>query len=100
MTRPIALAITVAFVGLLSPAQGIIAASAPGPETEASVGLPRGGDDVAARCLGLSGRQLGGATIDKTEFVPGGSALSPIMAKNGPEFCRVLARISPVRGSE
>ncbi len=54
----------------------------------------------ATRCAGLTGRQLGGATIDKAEFVPAGSALPPIPAKNSPEFCRVLAHISPMQGSE
>jgi pimeloyl-ACP methyl ester carboxylesterase len=55
--------------------------------------------DYAARCAGLAGRKLGGATIGKAEFVPAGSALPPIPVKNSPEFCRVSASISPVEGS-
>ena len=60
----------------------------------------QGGSDDSARCAGLVGRQLGGSTIDKAQFVAGGSALPPIMVKNGPEFCRVSAHISPAKGSD
>ncbi len=51
-------------------------------------------------CHRLVGRQLGGALVETTEFVPAGSALAPIMTKNSPEFCRVSAHISPVAGSK
>jgi pimeloyl-ACP methyl ester carboxylesterase len=63
-------------------------------------GLREDGSVSGARCTRLTGRQLGGAAIDKAEFVPAGSALPPVMTKTSPEFCRVSARISPVEGSE
>lgn len=53
----------------------------------------------AKRCNELLGQELGGATVEKTEFVPAGSALAPIMTNNSPEFCRISASISPTVGS-
>jgi pimeloyl-ACP methyl ester carboxylesterase len=56
-------------------------------------------DDGAARCAGLVGKQIAGATIDKTDYFVAGSVLPPFKEKNSPEFCRVHARINPVEGS-
>lgn len=54
----------------------------------------------AKRCNSLVGRHVGGATVDKAEYITAGSALPPFGNKNVPEFCRVHARIAPVDGSE
>lgn len=56
--------------------------------------------DGAARCRGLVGRQMAGATIDKADYILAGSALPPFKHQNSPEFCRVHARMTPVEGSE
>ncbi len=55
-------------------------------------------DDGAARCRGLVGRQMAGATIDKADYILAGSALPPFKHQNSPELCRVHARMTPVEG--
>ena len=90
------LAITVGSLGLLSYPNSLNTSIS---RSEAD-SHGQGGSDDSGRCARLVGRQLSGSTIDKAQFVAGGSALPPIMVKNGPEFCRVSAHISPAKGSD
>lgn len=87
-------------IGAISYPNSLSTAATLSPSHDSSADLQQGRADPAARCTRLTSQQLGGAIIDKAEFVPAGSALPPIMAKNGPEFCRVTASISPAQGSK
>lgn len=48
----------------------------------------------AEACATLMGQRLGGATIDKTEFLAVGTPLSPFGQKAATEICRVSAHVS------
>ncbi len=90
-------AATLALFGPVSDKGGPSLAEAMQPSAEpASLSSAQG----ATRCNGFVGKQVAGATVDKTEFIAAGSALPPFGSKNVPEFCRVHARIAPVDGSE
>jgi feruloyl esterase len=54
----------------------------------------------AEQCSALSGRQIGGATIDKAEYVLTGGALLSDKVRATRDVCLASAHISPVAGSE
>ena len=90
-----------ALVGVMSFPVGLGASAVPtSADARESAGPEQRVADPAGSCQRLVGRQLAGALVQTTEFVPAGSALAPIMTKNSPEFCRVSAHISPVAGSK
>lgn len=54
----------------------------------------------AARCAALVGQALGGATIEKAEYLAKGSVTISPLVKAVNDICRVSARATPVAGSD
>lgn len=68
------------------------ASPAPGQMAPATAG--------AQRCSALVGRRLGGATIERVNFVASGTAINVLVPKTQTDICQVRARISAAAGSE
>lgn len=73
------------------------ASAAPVPPAAAQAIPSTPGKD---RCSALAGRQLGGASIDKADFLAAGAPTSLFGTKAATDICRLSARISPAAGSE
>lgn len=92
---------TVVTLGLFSGAIGIpVFAVADTPSAQKPSTNKPGPVDVVGRCRQLVGKQLAGATIDRTDFLAADAAISPSGDKLNTGICQVEARISPVVGSE
>lgn len=52
------------------------------------------------RCSSFTGQQIGGATIDKADFLDVGASTSMFGTKSDVAVCRLSARLSPAAGSE
>lgn len=81
-------------------AAGVIAMSGvvPAPARPAAVQAQSKRPETE-RCSALVGQQLGGAAIDKADFIASGAATSMFGTKASTDICRVSAHISPVADS-
>ena len=88
----------IAFVGLgtgIASISGTSLAPARATVNQASAGGPG-----AQQCSAFEGRQIGGATIDKAEYLPKGSGTISPAIKAASDICRLSGHISPVAGSD
>lgn len=81
---------------------GLAAGSAAIAFAPSAPAQPAAGQPVAtaAQCEALAGQTIGGATIEKAEYLAKGSATISPLVKAANDVCRVSARAPPVAGSE
>lgn len=79
-------------LGLLATSASVHVSAAPASSTVSGLS--------GARCAQLVGKRIAGATVEKADFVLGGTSLGLFGLKMPADACRVDARISPVAGSE
>ncbi len=89
----------VAIAGLVAAGAAIALAPAAPGQSKLGRSVPGPFDVGAPRCAALTGKTLGGATIEKAEYISKGSPTIAPIVKAENDVCRVTARATPVPGS-